>query len=131
MQPTISRLSTVSQDTGPLHHTARREAGGLHYSQKLFPRLGNSARRGAPTWIYPAEQTPESGRLPGKDSLIPGAESLAFTFRVIAASLLSQPSLVQKLCTQLAQRSVLFDFDVTEKAEAFADGTSRAEFARR
>ena len=75
--------------------------------------------------------TEEHRGLPRKNGLIPGAESLAFTFRIIAASLLAQPSLVQQLCTQLADRSVLFDFDVTEKAEAFADGTSRAEFARR
>jgi hypothetical protein len=61
--------------------------------------------------------------------LIPGAEGLAAALRIVAAGLLPQPSLPQKLGPEFPYRGHLFDLDVAEKAEALADGTGGAEFA--
>jgi hypothetical protein len=61
--------------------------------------------------------------------MIPGAEGLAIAFRIVAASLLAQPPLLQKFGMQLCDRGVLVDLNVAEKTKPLADGTSRAEFA--
>jgi len=50
--------------------------------------------------------------LSGKDRLIPRAEGLALALGVVAAGLFSDPSLVQKLCAQLAHRRVVIDLNV-------------------
>ena len=69
--------------------------------------------------------------LPWEDSLIPGAESLPFTLRIVAARGFAQPSLLQKFGAKFPNRGVLVNFNVTEKREAFANGTGRTEFPRR
>jgi hypothetical protein len=61
--------------------------------------------------------------------MIPGAEGLAITFRIVAASLLAQPSLLQQFGSQLCDRSVLVELNVAEETEPLAHGTGRSEFA--
>jgi hypothetical protein len=61
--------------------------------------------------------------------LIPGAEGLATALLIVAAGLLPQPSLPQKLGPQFPDRCRLFNLDVAEKAKTLADGTGSAEFA--
>jgi len=48
---------------------------------------------------------------------------------IVAAGLLSQPSLPQKLGAEFPYRRRLFNLYVAEKAETLADGTGGAEFA--
>jgi hypothetical protein len=54
---------------------------------------------------------------------------LTTALRIVAAGLLSQPSLPQKLGAEFPYRRRLFNLDVAEKAETLADGTGGAEFA--
>jgi len=69
--------------------------------------------------------------LSGKNRVIPGAESLALAFGIIAARGFAEPSLLQKFGAKFPDRGALVNFNVTQKAEALADGTGRAEFAGR
>ena len=62
-------------------------------------------------------------------SLVPGAESLPFALRIVTASGLAQPSLVQKFCPQFSHRSVLVNFDVADETEALAERAGGAKFA--
>src|ERR1700719_5068936 len=63
-------------------------------------------------------QNPLTLALPREHSLIPGAERLAAALRIVAAGLLPQPSLAQKLRPQFPDRGRLFDLDVAENAKA-------------
>ena len=61
--------------------------------------------------------------------MVPGAVGFARTLGIVTARRVAQPSLVEELGSQFTYRSALVDLYITEKAKAFADRTSGAEFA--
>jgi hypothetical protein len=69
--------------------------------------------------------------LSGKDREIPGTEYFALTLQMIAASPFALPSLMQKFGAQFSDRSRIFQFNVAEDAEPFANRARDAEFPGR
>ena len=61
--------------------------------------------------------------------MVPGAVGLASALGIVTARRLAEPSLLEELVSQFTYRRILVDLYVTEEAKAFADRTSRAEFA--
>jgi hypothetical protein len=64
-----------------------------------------------------------------KHCRIPGTENFTIALQVIALRHFAFPSIVQKLGAQLAHRSLLVEFDVTQKTKSLADRAGDPKFS--